>query len=83
MEASRKILNCADVMTYGSLCVIATLEFFQHHFAKSGHKKTSYDPTTYPINKQPLLHEPHAKRPPQSGLVQVGFSSTGRWRILS
>jgi hypothetical protein len=27
-------------------------------------------------NKQPLLREPHAKRPPQSGFVQVLLSET-------
>jgi hypothetical protein len=33
MESSRKIFNGADVTTYGSLCIITTLEFLQHHFA--------------------------------------------------
>ena len=27
-----------QVCLYGSLGVISTLEFFQHHFAKSGHR---------------------------------------------
>jgi len=33
MESSRKIFNGADVTTYGSLCIITTLEFLQHHFS--------------------------------------------------
>jgi hypothetical protein len=33
VEASSKIFDCADVMACGSLCVVTTLEFLQHHFA--------------------------------------------------
>src|ERR1700731_2479443 len=33
VEASRKIFDCADVVACGSLCVVTTLEFLQHHFA--------------------------------------------------
>jgi hypothetical protein len=33
MESSREIFDGADVTIYGSLCVITTLEFFQHHFS--------------------------------------------------
>src|SRR3984893_9328833 len=33
-----KIFNCADVTACGSLRIITTLEFFEHHFAKSGHE---------------------------------------------
>jgi len=36
-DSSRKIFDGADVAIYGSLGVITALEFFQHHFAKSGH----------------------------------------------
>jgi hypothetical protein len=35
---SRKIFDCADVTACGSLRIITTLEFFEHHFAKSGHE---------------------------------------------
>src|SRR2546421_6081776 len=38
VEASRKIFHYADVTAYGSLSVIATLEFFQHHFSEMGHR---------------------------------------------
>ena len=34
----REILERLDVAVYGSLGVITTLEFFEHHFAKSGHE---------------------------------------------
>src|ERR1700721_119147 len=30
--------HCADVTACGSLRIITTLEFFEHHFAKSGHE---------------------------------------------
>jgi hypothetical protein len=32
-EITGKLLHRADVGVYGTLSVIATLEFFQHHFA--------------------------------------------------
>jgi hypothetical protein len=37
MEASRKIFHYSDVTAYGSLSVITSLEFFQHHFSEMGH----------------------------------------------
>src|SRR5882724_9748840 len=37
VESPREILDCADVVACGMLRVITTLEFLQHHFAKSGH----------------------------------------------
>src|SRR5256885_15070864 len=50
LESPSKIFDCADVVARGILRVITALEFFQHHFAKSGHGD-SYDPTTY-LNQQ-------------------------------
>src|ERR1700726_1358621 len=41
VESSREIFDGADVTIYGSLSVIATLEFLQHHFSKMGHRDTS------------------------------------------
>jgi len=38
------------------LSVITTLEFFQHHFAKMGHRNTSCDPHLHQAIKQPTLH---------------------------
>src|SRR5882672_6636833 len=37
MEVSRKLFDGAKVTIDGSLGVITTLEFFQHHFSKMGH----------------------------------------------
>src|SRR5437899_8436215 len=37
VEVSSKIFDCVDVVTYGIFRKVTTLEFFQHHFAKSGH----------------------------------------------
>jgi len=36
--------------------VITALEFFQHHFAKSGHRNTSCDPHLHQAIEQPTLH---------------------------
>src|SRR5260370_37726142 len=44
-EVTREILDRLDVAVYGSLSVITTLEFFEHHFAKVGHRLAPYDPT--------------------------------------
>src|SRR5215472_668406 len=38
VEVSSKIFDCADVVAYGMFRKVTTLELFQHHFAKSGHK---------------------------------------------
>jgi hypothetical protein len=32
-EVARQIFNCPDVGAYGTLRVIPTLEFFEHHFS--------------------------------------------------
>src|SRR5690349_16185847 len=37
------------------LSVITTLEFFQHHFAKMGHRNTSCDPHLHQAVEQPML----------------------------
>src|SRR5258708_29946058 len=39
------MLDRLNVAVYGSLSVITTLEFFEHHFAKVGHRLAPYDPT--------------------------------------
>src|SRR5208282_1020148 len=45
VKVPRKILDRLDVAVDGSLSVITTLEFFEHHFAKVGHRESPYDPT--------------------------------------
>ena len=42
-----KLGSCTQVTVYGSLSVITTLEFFEHHFAKVGHRLAPYDPTLF------------------------------------
>src|SRR5205807_6647324 len=37
------------------LSVITALEFFQHYFAKMGHRNTSCDPHLYQAIEQPML----------------------------
>src|SRR6267143_5504831 len=55
VEVSSKILDCADVGTCGMLSVITALEFFQHHFAKMGHRNTSCDPHLHQAIEHPML----------------------------
>src|SRR5260370_19928303 len=55
VEVSSKILDCADVGTCGMVSVITTLEFFQHYFAKMGHRNTSCDPHLHQVIEQPML----------------------------
>jgi hypothetical protein len=45
VKVPREILERLDVAVDGSLSVITTLEFFEHHFAKVGHRESPYDPT--------------------------------------
>src|SRR5258708_17784425 len=51
------------------LSVITTLEFFQHYFAKMGHRNTSCDPHLHPNHQATNAPLPHAKRPPPGGYV--------------
>jgi hypothetical protein len=44
VEASRKILEGANVAACGIFRIITTLELFQHHFSQMGHRETSCDP---------------------------------------
>src|ERR1035438_10197508 len=73
-EVTREILDRLDVAVYGSLSVITTLEFFEHHFAKVGHRLAPYDPTLPNFIPSPTLLTPGTrKRLPQRGFVQVGI----------
>src|SRR5271166_1687849 len=45
LEVTREIFDGLQVDAGCSLGVITTLEFFEHHFAKVGHKSSPYDPT--------------------------------------
>src|SRR2546421_11638491 len=40
------------------LSVITALEFFQHYFAKTGHRNTSCDPHLHQAIEQPMLRTP-------------------------
>src|ERR1700730_9634377 len=63
-----KIFNCANVTACGSLRIITTLEFFEHHFAKSGHEDLLVTRQLTPAVRHKLLRSPHAKRPPRGRL---------------
>jgi hypothetical protein len=41
VELLREALDGANVTLRGSFRVMTTLEFFQHHFAKMGHRDSS------------------------------------------
>src|SRR5271165_2244370 len=45
LEITCEVLDRLDVAVFGSLGVITTLEFLEHHFAKVGHKSSPYAPT--------------------------------------
>src|SRR5215468_725500 len=60
VETSRKFLDGTDVTAYGSRKVVTTLEFLQHHFAKSGHGDLLMTRQPISILRQPLLRPPHA-----------------------
>jgi hypothetical protein len=45
VKVKGKLGNCTQVILYGRLSLITTLEFFEHHFAKVGHRLALYDPT--------------------------------------
>src|SRR5271157_4728824 len=45
LEVTREVLDRLDVAVSGSLSVVTTLEFLEHHFAKVGHRSSPYDPT--------------------------------------
>src|SRR5437762_14114497 len=72
VEVSSKILDGPDVVAYGMLREVTTLEFFQHHFSKTGHRDTSCDPHLYPSHQATTAPLPHAKRPPRKRLRANG-----------
>src|ERR1700746_102333 len=71
VEVASQVFNCADVGTCGIVSVIATLEFLQHHFPKSGHKDLLMTRQLTLSAWQSPLRSPHAKRLPQGGYVQT------------
>ena len=51
MEVLGEVFHDFGVGLYGSLRVITTLEFLQHHFSKMGHRDSFLcDPTISPAN---------------------------------
>ena len=51
-------LHDLQVALHGSLRVITTLEFFQHHFAKLGHRDLLV--TQHYVNRAAMPNLPHA-----------------------
>src|SRR5215472_17269068 len=78
VEVSSKILDGPKVVAYGMFREVTTLEIFQHHFSKMGHRDTSCDPHLYPNHRATNAPLPHAKRPPRSGYVLTTKSE--RWK---
>src|SRR5260370_33744606 len=52
------------------LSVITALEFFQHYFAKMGHRNTSCDPHLHQVIEQPML--------PTSGEASAARAATSK-----
>src|SRR5215831_6353742 len=84
VEVATEILDCADVVAYSFFREVTTLEFFQHHFSKMGHRHTSCDPHLYPNHRATNAPLPHAKRPPRSGYVLTRKPScVPGWRAIA
>src|SRR6516164_10401850 len=74
VEVASKVFNCADVVTCGTLSVITTLEFLQHHFSQTGHKALLRTRQFILSAWQSPFRSPHAKRLPQGGYVLTAKS---------
>ena len=70
---SRKLFDGTNVAIYGSLGVITTLEFFQHHFAKSGHGDLLMTRQLISTNRQLLLRHVTRSVRRAAGFVQTAF----------
>src|SRR5207244_1211420 len=69
------------------LSVITALEFFQHYFAKMGHRNTSCDPHLHQAIEQPMLPTPRVasaagRLRPNAEIVQVQFSTQGTLPVM-
>src|SRR5438876_2616947 len=80
LESPSKIFDGADVVACGILRVITALEFFQHHFAKSGHEDLLMTRQLTSAVRHKLLRSPHAQRPPRGRLRSDGQS--GNYSIV-
>jgi hypothetical protein len=60
LESRKEMPASEEEIEEGFLCVIAKLEFFQHHFAKMGHRNTSCDPHLHPSHQATNAPPPHA-----------------------
>src|SRR5438552_8962734 len=80
LESPSKIFDGADVVACGILRVITALEFFQHHFAKSGHRDLLMTRQLTSAVRHKLLRSPHAQRPPHGRLRSHG--QLGSYRFV-
>src|ERR1022692_3590271 len=77
-ESSRKIFHYPDVTAYGSLSVIATLEFFQHNFSEMGHRDLLVT-QTYPNREATTA--PVASRVASVARAASSKSASGKLRV--
>src|SRR5256885_14411419 len=63
------------------LSVITALEFFQHYFAKMGHRNTSCDPHLHQAIEQPMLRTPRVAS--AAGRLRPNGVSGGRLLFFS
>src|ERR1700758_2320331 len=75
VKVKGKLGNCTQVTVYGSLSVITTLEFLEHHFAKVGHRLAPYDPTLF-------LHT-HCRHLARESVCRHAASFKSAWRRSS
>jgi hypothetical protein len=64
-----------------SLRIITTLEFFEHHFAKSGHRDLLMTRQLTSAVRHKLPRSPHAKRPPHGRLRSSRLTGKVRSRL--
>ena len=77
-KVTGKIFDGLDLAVDGSLSVITTREFFEHHSAKVGHRRSPYDPT--------LSLPPHCRHHTRESVCRRAASSkpaSGRSMAIS
>ena len=70
VESSSKFFDCADVTACGSLGVITTLEFLQHHFSQMAHRDLLVTQTY--LSRKPTTVSPDSRVASAAGRLRSG-----------
>src|SRR5262245_45651395 len=71
VQVTREPLDCSDVSAYSCLREVASLEFLQHDFAKTGHRDLLVTRTLLLAREECLYLPPTRSVRRTSGFVQV------------